>query len=657
MEKKTTPDTYCFPELHCPPEADDGGVVTGRWGHPGSMAQKVRAAEAQAYEVGYHQGRNKALAEEMGRMQPLSALLAEAAAAVDTHRHQVRNWCEEDTVRLAMTLAGDIIRHEIGKRPQLAEAILRKTVTMAAGQEKIKIKAHPQDCPSIRKIVHELMPEAESSGNVLIGPDPTLDKGGSLVETDFGMVDGRIDRQLAAIAESLGVTLGEAKAGNHADRQESTMLAHFIQRVESVDPVKVCGHVTQVVGLVVEANGPVVQLGAICDIRGSDAARPVAAEVLGFRDRTVLLMPLEEIRTIGPGSRVVARQGKAAVAVGPKLLGRIIDGLGHPIDSRGPLDSELEYPIYANPINPLLRQRIRTPLDLGIRAINGLVTVGCGQRMGIFAGSGVGKSVLMGMIARKSRADVNVIALIGERGRELNEFIEKELGEEGLRKSVVVVATSDHLPLVRVRGAFVATAIAEYFRDQGLTVNLMMDSLTRFAMAQREIGLALGEPPTTKGYTPSVFTLLPRLLERAGTSDHTGTITGLYTVLVEGDDMNEPIADAARSILDGHIVLNRDLAHQNHYPAIDVLHSISRVMEDIATLQHKHNAARLKETLATYRKSEDLINIGAYVAGSNPAIDRAMAKIDGINRYLRQDIGESVGFEDSLQQLESLMNN
>jgi flagellum-specific ATP synthase len=262
----------------------------------------------------------------------------------------------------------------------------------------------------------------------------------------------------------------------------------------------------------------------------------------------------------------------------------------------------------------------------------------------------------MGMIARQSSADVNVIALIGERGRELNDFIEKDLGEEGLKKSVVVVATSDHLPLVRVRGAFVATAIAEFFRDQGLTVNLMMDSLTRFAMAQREIGLALGEPPTTKGYTPSVFTLLPKLLERAGTSDHSGSITGLYTVLVEGDDMNEPIADAARSILDGHIVLSRDLAHQNHYPAIDVLRSISRVMEDIATLQHKHDAGRLKEMLAIYRKSEDLINIGAYVSGSNPAIDRAIAKIDHIRGYLRQEIGESIGFEESLQQLDNLMN-
>ena len=421
--------------------------------------------------------------------------------------------------------------------------------------------------------------------------------------------------------------------------------------------IKACGNVTQVVGLVVEANGPAVQLGCICDIHGKENEPPVMAEVLGFRDSTVLMMPLEDIRSIGPGSRVVARQQKASVTVGNQLLGRIIDGLGQPIDGLGPLNADGRYPIYANPVNPLLRQRIRQPLDMGVRCINGLLTVGCGQRMGIFAGSGVGKSVLMGMIARKSSADVNVIALIGERGRELNEFIDKELGEEGRKKSVVVVATSDHLPLVRVRGAFVATAIAEYFRDQGMHVNLMMDSMTRFAMAQREIGLALGEPPTTKGYTPSVFTMLPKLLERAGTSDHDGTITGLYTVLVEGDDMNEPIADAARSILDGHIVLTRELADQNHYPAIDVLKSISRVMEDIASLQHKHNAGRLKELLATYRKAEDLINIGAYVAGSNAKIDKAIAKIDQIQAYLRQEIRENIDFENSLKQLDAIMNS
>ncbi len=429
------------------------------------------------------------------------------------------------------------------------------------------------------------------------------------------------------------------------------VLEKFHHCLESVHPIRATGKVTNVVGLVVETEGPISRLGTVCDIITNQRDQSIAAEVSGFRDNRVLLMPLEEIRGIGPGCQVVARQQQAVVPVGPTLLGRVIDGLANPIDGKGAIIGEDEYPIYAASPNPLVRRRIRKPLDLGIRVINGLLTVGCGQRVGVFAGSGVGKSVLLGMIARKTRADVNVIALIGERGREVNEFIEKELGPEGLRRSVIVVATSDRLPLIRTRGAFVATAIAEYFRDQGQHVNLMMDSVTRFAMAQREIGLALGEPPTTKGYTPSVFTILPKLLERAGTSDGRGSITGLYTVLVEGDDSNEPIADAVRSILDGHINLTRDLAMQNHYPAVDVLNSISRVMIDVVDSEHHEHCRQLKEILATYRKAEDLINIGAYVSGSNPRIDNAIAMIDKINAYLRQSIEETVTFEESVAQL------
>lgn len=418
--------------------------------------------------------------------------------------------------------------------------------------------------------------------------------------------------------------------------------------------IQASGKVTNVIGFVIESQGPVSRLGTVCDIYTKGGANKITAEVMGFRDNQVLMMPLEEIRGIGPGCRVVARQQRAIIPVGAGLLGRVIDGLGNPIDNKGPIFAESEYPIYGAPINPLSRKRISQPLDLGIRAVNGLLTVGCGQRIGIFSGSGVGKSVLLGMIARKTRADVNVIALIGERGRELNEFIEKELGEEGLKRSVIVVATSDHLPLIRMRGAFIATAIAEFFRDQGKHVNLMMDSVTRFAMAQREIGLALGEPPTTKGYTPSVFTLLPKLCERAGTSANRGTITGLYTVLVEGDDTNEPIADALRAILDGHINLTRDLASQNHYPAIDVLSSISRAMDDIIDSEHRRHAHKLKEILAIYRKAEDLINIGAYVAGSNQKIDYAIEMIEKINLYLRQDIDETTDFNDSISQLARL---
>ena len=442
------------------------------------------------------------------------------------------------------------------------------------------------------------------------------------------------------------------------DRTASVFTPFSVDRyhevVSAATPIRAHGRVRKVVGMVVEASGPASRIGCVCDIVTENGRNTVRAEVLGFREDALLLMPLADIRQLGPGCRVVAHKQTAHVAVGRGLLGRVIDGLGNPIDGKGPIDVEDAYPIYANPLNPLHRKRIRQPIDLGIRAINGLLTMGCGQRMGIFAGSGVGKSVLMGMIARHTSAEVNVIALIGERGRELNEFIQKDLGDEGLKKSVVVVATSDHLPLVRLRGGFIATAIAEYFRDQDKHVNLMMDSVTRLAMAQREIGLSLGEPPTTKGYPPSVFSMLPKLLERAGTSSQRGTITGLYTVLVEGDDMNEPIADAVRSILDGHIVLTRDLANQNHYPAIDILKSISRVMEDIVDRDHNRHAARVKELLAVYRKSEDLINIGAYAAGSNPRIDNAIQMIDPITAYLKQGISETARLDESIAALKAL---
>ena len=435
-------------------------------------------------------------------------------------------------------------------------------------------------------------------------------------------------------------------------------LKKYHQTLEASYPINTIGKVSNIVGYVIEAQGLVANLGSVCNIHVNNGRnQKIKAEVSGFKGNKALLIPLEDIRGIGPGNRVSTFKERAYFPVGNELLGRIIDGLGNPIDGKGPIYAKSEYPIYAEPMNPLMRKRIQDPIDLGIRSINGLLTVGYGQRMGIFAGSGVGKSVLLGMIARKSSADVNVIAMIGERGREVNEFIEKQLGPEGLAKSVVVVATSDHLPLIRMRGAFLATTIAEYFRDQNRNVNLMMDSVTRLAQAQREIGLSLGEPPTTKGYTPSVFTILPKLLERAGTSTNGGTITGLYTVLVEGDDMNEPVADAVRGILDGHIVLTRELAMKNHYPAVDILRSISRVMNDIATPEHLKLAGKLKNTLATYNKAEDLINIGAYVAGSNPEVDHAVGIIDGVNRFLRQDKDEHVPFDNSIAQLKKLFRN
>lgn len=431
--------------------------------------------------------------------------------------------------------------------------------------------------------------------------------------------------------------------------------AKYLDQLQGIDPAPPYGRVSQAIGLVLEGHASISAIGEVCEISSLGIGTRLLAEVVGFRENKVLLMPLGELAGIGPGSSIVSRGHQATAAVGESLLGRVIDGLGNPIDGKGPLKESETHPLYLSPPNPLERQRITRPLDLGIRAINGLLTCGSGQRMGIFAGSGVGKSVLMGMIARFTAADVNVIALIGERSREVKEFIEKDLGEEGLRRSVVVVATSDQPPLVRRRGAFLSMTIAEYFRNRGGQVLLMMDSLTRLAHAQREIGLAIGEPPTTKGYTPSVFALLPKFLERAGTGTGAGTITGLFTVLVEGDDLNDPIPDAVRAILDGHIVLSRELAAQNQYPAIDLLNSTSRVMIDLINPDHLELARSFSDLMANYKKVEDLINIGAYKPGSNPKVDQALARWDRIQAYLRQRINEKVDFQESLQALRKVV--
>ena len=428
-----------------------------------------------------------------------------------------------------------------------------------------------------------------------------------------------------------------------------------LELLDSVDPLAVHGRIAQAVGIVIEGYGQVTSIGELCEATREDGAGSVLAEVVGFRGERVLLMPLGDMRGIGPGSRLIMTGQSATVGVGPALLGRVLDGLGQPLDDGGPIRPEAQYPLYAPPMNPLDRRRIKRPLDIGVRAINGLLTCGLGQKIGIFSGSGVGKSMLMGMLSRHTVADVNVIALIGERGREVKEFLERDLKAEGLERSVVIVATSDQPPLVRIRGAFLATAIAEYFRDRGKHVLLMMDSLTRFAQGQREVGLAIGEPPTTKGYTPSVFALLPKLLERVGTCDGEGTITGLYTILVEGDDMSDPIADSARSILDGHIVLSRELAARNHFPAIDILQSISRVMRDVVSPQHYAAARALIESAAVYARSEDLISLGAYKAGTNPALDRAITLHPQITQYLRQDVDEAAAMEPSVAGLTKLV--
>ena len=413
------------------------------------------------------------------------------------------------------------------------------------------------------------------------------------------------------------------------------------------------GKVSKIVGLTIESIGPDARLNDLCRITSDKSGgQEVMAEVVGFKDNRVLLMPFESVDGIGPGSLVENTGDVLRVKVGPEILGKVVDGLGRPIDG-----SEIEhgeaYSVEAPAPDPMTREIIHEVLPLGVKAVDGLITVGKGQRIGIFAGSGVGKSTLLGMFARNTKADINVIALIGERGREVREFIEREMGEEGMKRSVVVVATSDKPALIRNKAAKTATAIAEYFRDQGKDVLLMMDSLTRFSMAQREIGLASGEPPVTRGYPPSVYSEMPKLLERAGTAGQ-GSITGLYTVLVDGDDFNEPITDTARSILDGHIMLSRKLGHKNHYPAIDILQSISRVMSQIATKEHKQLAGKLKTVMATYNEAEDLINIGAYKAGSNKNIDFAISKIDKVNDFLTQGVDEKYDFEEEMQLLQEI---
>ena len=432
-------------------------------------------------------------------------------------------------------------------------------------------------------------------------------------------------------------------------------LKKYHDRLNEISLYQYKGKVSRVIGLTIESRGPAVRLGETCHIYPIKSKDPVLAEVVGFKEDTVLLMPLGEMEGIGPGSMVIATGNTLEVDVGEQLLGRILDGMGNPIDDFEPPSLNYSYPVNNQPPNPLSRTKITEPLPLGVKAIDGFLTCGRGQRIGIFAGSGVGKSTLLGMIARNTLADINVIALIGERGREVKEFIDNDLEEEGLKKSVVIVVTSDQPPLVRMKGALLATSIAEYFRDCGKNVVLMMDSLTRFSMAQREVGLAIGEPPVTKGYTPSVFAVLPKLLERAGNSSK-GSITGLYTVLVDGDDMNEPIADAVRGILDGHIVLSRNLANKNHYPAIDILASVSRVMPNIVDKEHIGIVGQIKDLMATYRDSEDLINIGAYIKGTNKKVDMAIEKIEAINDFLKQGVHDRLTFDVIVELLRGILD-
>jgi flagellum-specific ATP synthase len=433
-------------------------------------------------------------------------------------------------------------------------------------------------------------------------------------------------------------------------------LNRYFDRINAMCPISVEGQVTKVVGNVIEGNGPAMPVGGICQILSANMQKPFRAEVIGFRDQNILLMPLERSDGVEPGSAIKALSFTATIDVGKNMLGRVLDGLGNPLDGGEPVKTESTIPLYSQPVNPLSRNRIVEPLTVGVRSIDCLNTLAKGQRAAIMAGSGVGKSKLLGMMSKFTKADVNVIGLIGERGREVKEFIERDLGTEGLKRSVVIAATSDTSPLIRMRGAYLAAAIAEFFREKNMDVLLMMDSVTRFAMAVREIGLSAGEPPTSKAYPPSTFSHLPKLLERAGTSTGKGSITGIYTVLVEGDDMNEPIADAVRSIVDGHIVLDRSLAAKGHYPAVNVLSSISRLMSDVINKEHLALSYKFRRILADYAKIEDLVNLGAYEKGNNRNTDYALDMIEGLNGFLRQDILDGSTIEASVSQMTKLLS-
>lgn len=440
---------------------------------------------------------------------------------------------------------------------------------------------------------------------------------------------------------------------NHLSRSDFTKYLSKIDRVTTVCPE---GRVSQVVGLIAEGDSLGLGIGSLCSIL-TDQGEEVQAEVVGFKKQKALLMPYGDIRGVRMGSRIIPVSASPMVGVSDRMLGRVLDGMGNPLDGKGGIVPSARYYLYGKPIGPLARQSIKEPLDVGVAAINSMITLGKGQRVAIMAGSGVGKSVLMGMMTRHTEADVVVIGLIGERGREVKDFVEETLKGEGMKRSVVVAATSDMPPLVRMRGAYLATTIAEYFRDQGKNVLLMVDSITRFAMSSRDVGLAAGEPPTTRGYTPSFFVKIPVLLERAGNIENSGSITGIYTVLVEGDDLNDPVGDTVRSIVDGHIVLSRDLANKGHYPAVDVMASVSRVMQDVCAKEHLAISQKAVSLMATYKNAEDMITIGAYVQGSDPEVDQAIKQMPGINNVLRQDMFVKKDLPSSVTALKAAVEN
>ncbi len=595
----------------------------------------METIKVSAFNHGFEEGRRSAeqrLAREKAEQEQLLTKIGQEVESFYT---------KMEKRMLDVILA--IVKKIIGQSDHLNPDLIKESLKKVLGKQDdlggvLTLRLNPRDYKKIAPD-RQVMPT-----NLRLLPDQSIQPGGTLLETPYGFIDSRLESQL----EELERMLRDQFADGRVPLQAKAM-------VEEAQEIRSEGRVLNIVGTVLESRGPNVTIGEQCDIIGANRQQRVRAEVIGFKDNRVLMMPLGEKHGIGPGSRIIAHGQPFTIHASEQLLGRILDGLGQPIDDQGPIFGGEAVSIHNTPNNPMQRRPIEKPLYTGVKAIDGLLTCGKGGRMGIFAGSGVGKSTLLGMMARNTSADINVIALIGERGREVREFIENDLGQEGLQRSVVIAVTSDESPILRIHGAKLAASVAEYFARQGKDVLFMMDSVTRFAMAQREIGLAVGEPPTTKGYTPSTFAELPKLLERSGNFSQQGSITGFYTVLVEGDDMDEPVSDHVRSILDGHIVLSRSLFSQNHFPAIDVLPSISRLAKQVCSPEQGRWGGMIRDHLAAFAEAQDLINIGAYVQGSNPKIDKAMAVIDDIRAFLKQRVNEKIAVDQVWPLLERII--
>lgn len=595
---------------------------------------EMETVKVDAFNQGFEEGRRSAEQRLEREKEEDRQLLAKIGQEVE------RFYAKMETRMLDIILA--MVKKIIGHSEQLNPDLIKASLKKVLGKQDdpggvLTLRLHPRD---YRKIApdRQVMPT-----NLRLLPDQSIQAGGLLLETPYGFIDSRLESQL----EELERVLRDQFSDGRVPLQAQAV-------VENAQEIRSEGRVLNILGTVIESRGPNVTIGEQCDIIGANRRQRIRAEVIGFKDNRVLMMPLGEKHGIGPGSRIIAHGQPFIIHASEQLLGRILDGLGRPIDDKGSIYGGEAVSIHNTPNNPMQRRPVEVPLYTGVKAIDGLLTCGKGGRMGIFAGSGVGKSTLLGMMARNTSADINVIALIGERGREVREFIENDLGPEGLQRSVVIAVTSDESPVLRIHGAKLAASVAEYFARQGKDVLFMMDSVTRFAMAQREIGLAVGEPPTTKGYTPSTFAELPKLLERSGNFNQQGSITGFYTVLVEGDDLDEPVSDHVRSILDGHIVLSRSLFSQNHFPAIDILPSISRLSKQVCSPEQSRWGGLIRDHLAAFAEAQDLINIGAYVQGSNPKIDRAMAVIEDIRAFLKQRINEKTAVDQAWHMLEAI---